>query len=115
MFRAFSDPTRLRLLHLLQAGEYCVGDLAASLDVPQPRVSRHLTYLRRAGLVRMRRAGRWAFYALADPVSPFHERLLGCLSTCFAAVPEMRADEERAARLRKGPGCCGPAAAQGAA
>jgi ArsR family transcriptional regulator len=51
MFRAFSDRNRLRILHLLQDGEMCVGDIVNVLQVPQPRVSRHLAYLRRAGLV----------------------------------------------------------------
>ena len=51
MFRAFSDRTRLRLLHLLRGGEGCVCDLVRVLGVPQPKVSRHLAYLRKAGLV----------------------------------------------------------------
>ena len=48
MFRAFSDRTRLRILHLLRGGELCVCDLVAVIDVPQPKISRHLAYLRRA-------------------------------------------------------------------
>ena len=48
-FRAFSDSTRLRILHLLQAGELCVGDLVKVIQVPQPTASRHLAYLRRSG------------------------------------------------------------------
>ena len=51
MFRAFSDRTRLRILHLLQGGEMCVGDLVEVLRVPQPKASRHLAYLKKAGLV----------------------------------------------------------------
>ena len=50
VFRAFSDRTRLRILHLLRGGELCVCDLVKVLDVPQPKASRHLAYLRRAGL-----------------------------------------------------------------
>ena len=57
MFRAVSDRTRLRILHLLQKQELCVGDLVRILRVPQPRASRHLSYLRRAHLVRSRKAG----------------------------------------------------------
>ena len=51
MFRAFSDRTRLRILHLLRGGELCVCDLVEVLGVPQPKASRHLAYLRKAGLV----------------------------------------------------------------
>ena len=71
MFRAFSDPTRLRILHLLLDGELCVGDLVKILKVPQPTASRHLAYLRRAGLVATRRNGLWNYYALklAKPTS----------------------------------------------
>jgi DNA-binding transcriptional ArsR family regulator len=58
MFRAFSDRTRLRILHLLSEGELCVGDLVGVLRVPQPTASRHLAYLRRAGLVVTRKNGR---------------------------------------------------------
>ena len=50
MFRAFSDRTRLRILHALQDGELCVGDIVAILEAPQPRISRHLAYLRKANL-----------------------------------------------------------------
>ncbi|HEX9779019.1 MAG TPA: metalloregulator ArsR/SmtB family transcription factor, partial [Geopsychrobacteraceae bacterium] len=51
LFKALSDETRLRILALLQAGELCVCDLMAILDLPQSTVSRHLAYLRNAGLV----------------------------------------------------------------
>jgi ArsR family transcriptional regulator, arsenate/arsenite/antimonite-responsive transcriptional repressor len=54
MFRAFSDPFRLRILSLIQAGELCVCDLVEILELPQPTISRHLSYLRRAGLVKVR-------------------------------------------------------------
>ena len=51
MFRAFSDPTRLRILGLLRGGERCVCELVDILRCPQPKASRHLAYLRKAGLV----------------------------------------------------------------
>lgn len=103
MFKAFSDRTRLRLLNLLLGGERCVGDLVAALDAPQPRVSRHLAYLRRAGLVSVRKAGLWKFYSLAPPQSVFHEQILHCIREFFGQVPELRADIER---LLAGGGCC---------
>jgi ArsR family transcriptional regulator len=71
VYAALSDPTRLRMLALIGEGEICVCHIHDSLDVPQPTASRHLAYLRRAGLVETRRDGIWMHYRLAtfaDPV-----------------------------------------------
>ena len=106
MFRAFSDPTRLRILHLLVEGEMCVGDLVDVLRVPQPTASRHLRYLREADLVEVRKDGRWCIYSLSTAGTGFHRRLLDCLGTCFGEVPDLRADAQRAQSLRKTGGCC---------
>lgn len=107
LFRAFSDRTRLRILHLLRGeAEICVGDLVKVLGVPQPTASRHLAYLRRAGLVEARKQGLWMYYSLAAPTGSFHRSLLGCLGTCFRELPELEADGKRYARLKKAGGCC---------
>ena len=106
MFRAFCDRTRLRILSLLQDGEFCVGDIVAILDVPQPRVSRHLGHLKKAGLVVARKSGLWIHYTLAPPSSTFHRKLLECAVSCFQEVPEIRADVAKAAKVRKSGGCC---------
>jgi ArsR family transcriptional regulator len=106
MFRAFSDRTRLRILHLLNEQEHCVGDLVAILRIAQPTASRHLAYLRRAGLVVVRKAGLWSYYSLARADDPFHEKLLHCIGSCFAEVPELLADARRARRIKKSGGCC---------
>jgi ArsR family transcriptional regulator, arsenate/arsenite/antimonite-responsive transcriptional repressor len=67
-FKALADPVRLRLLNLLSGGqEVCVCHLQEALQLPQPTVSRHLAYLRRAGLVVGRKDGLWVHYRLADP------------------------------------------------
>lgn len=66
LFKALADRTRLRILSLLQAGEICVCDIHGSLGLPQPTVSRHLAYLRRAGLVSGRKEGLWVHYRLAS-------------------------------------------------
>ena len=71
IFRAFSDRTRLRILCLLTHDEMCVGDLVKVLQVPQPTASRHLSYLRRAGLVETRKNGLWVHYRLARARMPF--------------------------------------------
>ncbi|HUP61807.1 MAG TPA: metalloregulator ArsR/SmtB family transcription factor [Thermoanaerobaculia bacterium] len=72
-FAAFSDPTRLRILHLLRAGELCVGDLVTILDMPQPAISRHLAYLRRSALVETRKSGLWMCYSLTAAKSECEE------------------------------------------
>ena len=96
MFRAFSDRTRLRLLHLLaRGGEVCVCDLVDVLAVPQPKVSRHLAYLRKAGLVQARKDGLWSYYRLAPARGAFHGKLLECLACCFRDVPELAQDAAR--------------------
>ncbi len=106
MFRAFSDRTRLRILHLLLEGETCVGDIVKILQVPQPTASRHLAYLRGAGLVSTRKRGLWKFYRLAPGATAFHRNLLECVKSCFRDVPEIAADRKRAAQVRKAGGCC---------
>ena len=108
MFRAFSDPVRLRILHLVRGEELCVCDLVAILRLPQPTVSRHLSYLRRAALVSARQERSWNFYRLTSPKTLFHKKLLECLGSCFTDVPELAADAARARRLRARGGCCPP-------
>jgi ArsR family transcriptional regulator len=96
LFRAFADPTRLRILNLLTVGkELCVCDLCAALDETQPKVSRHLATLRRAGLVDVRRDGRWKHYALAGPASALHRTLVRCVRSCLADVDVLARDRER--------------------
>jgi len=100
LFRAFADPTRLRLLSLLQGEkEVCVCDLCEALGEPQPKVSRHLALLREAGLVEVHREGKWKFYALAAGETPLHRTLLRCVRSCLADVDELAADRERLAAL----------------
>jgi ArsR family transcriptional regulator len=95
-FRAFADPTRLRILHLLQdRNEICVWDLCEALEESQPKISRHLATLRRAGLVEVRQQGKWKYYALASGETPLHRSLLRCVGSCLADFPELRRDRER--------------------
>ena len=106
MFRAFSDPIRLRILQLVSGGELCVCDLVEVLQLPQPTVSRHLSYLRRARLVIHRQERSWNFYSLAPARTAFHKQLLGCLRSCFNDVPELAADAKRARVVRGRGACC---------
>ena len=105
IFRALSDRTRLRILNLLQGGELCVCDLVDVLDSPQPTISRHLAYLRKAGLVVARKDGLWSYYRLTDARTEFHERLLECLMACREEVPQLNRDL-RVLRSSERPNCC---------
>src|ERR1700726_245722 len=67
LFRALADPTRLRLLNLIGNREICVCYFVEILGMSQPKISRHLAYLRRAGIVAARRQGRWMHYRLVVP------------------------------------------------
>jgi len=66
IFKALSDETRLRVMKLLQARELCVCELIQVLEMSQPRISRHLSVLKNAGLVDDRREGKWVYYSLAN-------------------------------------------------
>jgi ArsR family transcriptional regulator len=99
LFKAFADPTRLRILNVLAAGELCVCDLVELLALPQPAVSRHLAALRRAGLVAVARDWRFMHYRLAEPSNPVHGNLVTCVRRCFTGVPAL--DAERAAAERR--------------
>ncbi|MDP2390959.1 MAG: metalloregulator ArsR/SmtB family transcription factor, partial [Acidobacteriota bacterium] len=94
VYAALADPTRLRILALLRDGEVCVCDIHASLDVPQPTASRHLAYLRKAGLVDARRAGTWMHYRLTPIDNPVVaavvDAALHALSHTAASVTDER-------------------------
>jgi ArsR family transcriptional regulator len=100
-FRALSDPTRLRILSLLLAGELCVCDIVSALRISQPAASRHLAYLKRAGLVEARRDGLWIHYRLATATSEIQKSVLSCLQACRDNLPQMAKD---AANLKRR--CC---------
>lgn len=98
LFRAVSDPTRLRILNLLNDGELCVCHIVEALRMPQPKISRHLAYLRKSGLVLARRESLWIHYRLAPATNDFHHKLLDCLACCFDDIPAMAKDTERVDR-----------------
>ena len=95
LFRGFGDPVRLRIMNVLAAGDLCVRDIVNVLGLPQPAVSRHLAYLRRAGLVDVSREWRFAHYRLSEPQNDVHNNLLSCVRSCFVGIPSL--DRERAA------------------
>lgn len=93
VFKGFADPTRIRILSVLAAGELCVCDIVDILRLPQPAVSRHLAYLRRMGLVDATREWKFAHYRLAQPEHAVHQNLLNCVRTCFRGIKSL--DRER--------------------
>ena len=92
LFQALSDRTRLRLLNLLSGGELCVCYLVEILGDSQPKISRHLGYLRRAGVVAARREGKWIHYRLVPPVDEQQARALDCLLAIIADDRQMQRD-----------------------
>jgi ArsR family transcriptional regulator len=103
LFRALADPTRLRLINLMSAGEICVCYLVEALDLPQPKISRHLAYMRRVGFVSARREGTWMHYSLASPANRHAAAILTATVNALKQNAEWRKDLQR---LKKA--CCGP-------
>lgn len=97
-FSALADPTRLRIVGLLAGGEVCVCHLYEALRIPQPKASRHLAYLRRAGLVDARREGLWVHYRLAEPEDSSVRTVLNAVLHTLGHVSTAHADQ---ARLRR--------------
>src|SRR5262252_8953739 len=102
-FRALGDRTRLRLLNLMQADEVCVCFFVEILKTNQPKISRHLAYLRRAGIVDARRQGQWMHYRIIDPPDAEATRVLKETMGWLKTDSEMQRDRERLVRV-----CCAP-------
>src|SRR5262245_37775292 len=103
VFKALADPTRIRILGLLGSGEICVCDIHETLRLPQSLVSRHLAYLRRAGLVDTRKDGLWVHYRLATRSDDITTTLLDAVYHCIRHVSTITKD---AKRLERKTGCC---------
>ena len=102
-FRALADRTRLRLLHLMGGDEVCVCFFVEILGVGQPKVSRHLAYLRRAGVVAARREGTWMHYRIVEPANEDAARVLADVRAWLAREPEMQKDRRKLVKV-----CCAP-------
>ncbi len=100
IFKAFSDETRLRILFLLSEGELCVCEIVAVLDMPQGKVSRHLSVLKRAGLVSDRREGLWIYYSRPEPSGNLERHLADYLREESDGYPAVLADRERLDALK---------------
>ena len=102
-FRALADRTRLRLLNLMRDDEVCVCFFVEILKTNQPKISRHLAYMRRAGIVGARRDASWMHYRIVEPSDPDAARVLRETLSWLAADREMQRDRERLVRI-----CCAP-------
>jgi ArsR family transcriptional regulator len=103
LFKALADRTRLRLLNLIGGDEVCVCFFVEVLGTNQPKISRHLAYLRRAGVVETRREGKWMHYRIAVPENERAARLFAEVRAWLAEDREMQRDRERLVKV-----CCAP-------
>src|SRR5207253_7750717 len=103
LFSALADRTRLRLINLIGDSEVCVCFLVEILKTSQPKISRHLAYLRRAGIVAARREGKWMHYSLAEPPDEHAARIFREVRVSLAQHPELQRDREKFVKV-----CCAP-------
>ncbi len=103
LFAALADPTRLRLLNLMNGREVCVCYFVEILKQSQPKISRHLAYLRRAGIVEARREGKWMHYRIERPDDTRAASILDATLKSFETDRNMQAD-----LARLGQACCEP-------
>lgn len=103
LFSALADRTRLRLLGLMGDTEVCVCFFVEVLKVPQPKVSRHLAYLRKAGVVAARRDGKWMHYRIVPPGDERAARVFSEVRTWLMEEEQMRLDREKLMNV-----CCSP-------
>jgi ArsR family transcriptional regulator len=102
-FRALADRTRLRILNLLGEDEVCVCFLVEILQTNQPNISRHLQYLRDAGIVSARRDAKWMHYRIVNPPHPYAATVLSDVGAWLAQDKDMQRDRNRLVRV-----CCAP-------
>jgi ArsR family transcriptional regulator, arsenate/arsenite/antimonite-responsive transcriptional repressor len=102
-FSALADRTRLRLLNLLRDGEVCVCFFAGTLETNNPKISRHLSYLKRAALVSGRRDGKWMHYSLQRPKDKRAAELFDATMKMIDEDPDMKRDRKRLVEF-----CCSP-------
>ena len=95
VLKALADPTRLRIVGLLQAGEVCVCHIHGSLKISQPKASRHLAYLRRAGVVVGEKRGLWVYYRVAPQINAAVQALLDAALHCTTHLITAERDAQR--------------------
>ena len=103
LFKALADHTRLRLINLIGDDEVCVCFFVEVLKINQPKISRHLAYLRRAGVVSARREGKWIHYRLVEPPDPHAANIFREVRAALPNDPAMKSDRARLEKI-----CCAP-------
>ncbi len=103
LFKALADRTRLRLINLLGDGEVCVCFFVEILRMSQPKISRHLAYLRRAGIVEARRDGKWIHYRLVEPPDAHAARVLSEVREWLSQQADMQRDRARLVKVCSAP------------
>jgi ArsR family transcriptional regulator len=103
LFAALADRTRLRLLNLIAGREVCVCYLVEILRQSQPKISRHLAYLRKAGVVAARKEGKWMHYRIGRSQGPAAGAILSAVLESLQSDREMQSDLARLSRA-----CCQP-------
>src|SRR2546422_6391277 len=103
LFKALADRTRLRVISLIGDSEVCVCFFVVILKTSQPKISRHLAYLRRAQIVKARREGKWMHYRLIDPPDEHAARIFREVRASLAEHPELQRDREKLMQI-----CCAP-------
>lgn len=102
--KAVADPSRVRILKLLEGGELCVCQITAVLDLAPGTVSKHLTGLKTAGLLQQRRDGKWVHYRLAErELNPYAQHFLGLVAASLADDPTVLEDRRILARVNAVP------------
>ena len=103
LFAALADTTRLRLLNLMVGRDVCVCYFVEILGQSQPNISRHLAYLRKAGIVSARREGKWMHYSICSPTDAARASILTSVLAALKSDPQMRADLKRLDRAQSAP------------
>jgi ArsR family transcriptional regulator, arsenate/arsenite/antimonite-responsive transcriptional repressor len=101
LFRALADRTRLKLINLMGDDEVCVCFFVEVLKTNQPKISRHLAYLRRAGVVAARREGKWMHYRIVEPPDPRAANIFREVRNGLENDAAMQQDRSKLAKL-----CC---------
>ena len=104
IYQCFCDATRLRIIHLLAHGPLCVCHFQEILELPQTKVSQHLAYLRKHGLVECTRHGTWMIYTLPSKPSLELDANLKCLQDCAQTEKRLRDDLKKREKVQTGCG-----------
>ena len=99
LHKCLSDPTRLRMVNLLLRGPLCVCELQEALDEPQVKMSKHIGYMKRQGLLEVERKANWNFYHISHDLSESVLASLEAIRSGYSKDPQLSQDLEKLERL----------------